>query len=69
VTLLFHLRESFPGFPPVGILSLHPVHIEGLRSGATPWTKWSRRFSLRTLLIATTLIAVVLGLVVYVARQ
>ena len=31
-----------------------------------PWLRW--RFSLRTLLIATTLVAVVLGLVVYFAR-
>jgi hypothetical protein len=30
---------------------------------------WSRRFSLRTLLVATTLVAVVLGLVVYAARN
>jgi hypothetical protein len=29
-----------------------------------PWIPWSNRFSLRTLLIATTLVAVVLGLVV-----
>jgi hypothetical protein len=28
------------------------------------WVPWSRRFSLRTLLIATTLVAVVLGLIV-----
>jgi hypothetical protein len=34
-----------------------------------PWIHWSKRFNLRTLLIATTLVAVVLGLVVYVARQ
>jgi hypothetical protein len=35
-----------------------------------PWIRHlSRRFSLRTLLIATTLIAVVLGLVVYGVRQ
>jgi hypothetical protein len=31
-----------------------------------PWVPWSKRFSLRTLLIATTLVAVVLGLVVSV---
>ena len=31
-----------------------------------PWTHW--RFTLRTLLIATTLVAVVLGLVVYAVR-
>jgi hypothetical protein len=29
-----------------------------------PWLQWSNRFSLRTLLIATTLVAVVLGLAV-----
>jgi hypothetical protein len=33
---------------------------------AVPWIRW--RFSLRTLLIATTLIAVVLGLVVFAMR-
>jgi hypothetical protein len=31
---------------------------------AIPWLDWKRRFSLRTLLIATTLFAVVLGIVV-----
>jgi hypothetical protein len=31
---------------------------------ASPWLPWSRRFSLRTLLIATTLVAVGLALVV-----
>jgi hypothetical protein len=35
---------------------------------AIPWIHWSHRFTLRTLLIATTLIALVLGLVVYAAR-
>jgi hypothetical protein len=29
---------------------------------AIPWVRWSKRFSLRTLLIATTLVAVVLGI-------
>ena len=33
---------------------------------AFPWIRWSKRFTLRTLLIATTLIAVVLGLIVAV---
>src|SRR3954469_18702251 len=36
---------------------------------AAPWTRWSRRFSLRTLLIATTLVAVLLGLTVYGAGK
>jgi hypothetical protein len=33
------------------------------------WFPWPRQFSLRTLLIVTTLVAVVMGLVVYVARK
>jgi hypothetical protein len=33
-----------------------------------PWMPWSWRFSLRTLLIATMLVAVVLGLIVYTLR-
>jgi hypothetical protein len=32
---------------------------------AAPWMQWSKRFSLRTLLIATTLVAMVLGLIVW----
>jgi hypothetical protein len=35
---------------------------------AAPWIGWSKRFSLRTLLIATTLIAVVMGGIVYLAK-
>jgi hypothetical protein len=33
-----------------------------------PWIGWSKRFSLRTLLIATTLVAVGLGMVIYVSK-
>ena len=36
-------------------------------SSVLPWIRW--RFSLRTLLIATTLVSVGLGLVVYAARK
>jgi hypothetical protein len=32
---------------------------------AAPWIRWSNRFSLRTLVITTTLVAVVLGLIVW----
>jgi hypothetical protein len=35
---------------------------------AAPWLRWSKSFSLRTLLIATTLIAVTLGLICYAIR-
>jgi hypothetical protein len=34
-----------------------------------PWTWWTNRFSLRTLLIATTLVAVGMGLIVWAARS
>ena len=36
--------------------------------GVVPWIGWSSHFSLRTLLIATTLVAVVLGLIVWAVR-
>jgi hypothetical protein len=36
---------------------------------AVPWLHWNKRFSLRTLLIATTLVAVGLGLIVVVGRS
>jgi hypothetical protein len=35
---------------------------------AVPWVRWSKRFRLRTLLIAMTLVAVVLGAIVYATR-
>jgi hypothetical protein len=37
--------------------------------GIVPWLQWSNRFSLRTLVIATTLVSVVLGLAVYAASK
>lgn len=40
-----------------------------IRWSSIPWEKWSWRFSLRTLLIFTTLVALVLGLVVYFAEN
>jgi hypothetical protein len=48
---------------------MFPHWIVVIVSGAVaimPWLRW--RFSLRTLLIATTVVAVVLGLIVYVSR-
>jgi Flp pilus assembly protein protease CpaA len=36
---------------------------------AVPWVRWCKQFSLRTLLIATALVGVVLGLAVYAARR
>src|SRR5262245_12422420 len=34
-----------------------------------PWMRWSKRFSIRSLLIATSLVAVVLGLAVWMVRS
>src|SRR6476660_5861016 len=36
---------------------------------AAPWVRWSTRFTLRTLVIATTLVAIVLALAVWAARN
>ena len=46
-------------------LSYVPVFLTFASIGAVPWVFTIRRFSLRTLLIATTLVAVVLGLIVW----
>jgi hypothetical protein len=42
--------------------------LTGMVIAATPWLRETWRFSLRTLLIATTLISLLLGLVVYASR-
>jgi hypothetical protein len=44
------------------------VTLVAVVGGLIPWIRWSKRFSLRTLLIATTLVAVVLGLIGYAMR-
>jgi hypothetical protein len=64
-TLVYFHRISNNGivlphwFPIVGFTVL----------AVAPWIKCSRRFSLRTLLIATTLVAAMLGLIAWAARQ
>lgn len=64
-------RLAYPLGPGAGVFVPHrfPVLISAALA-AIPWLPWwSRRFSLRTLLIATTLVAVVLGIGVYAARK
>ena len=39
-----------------------------LAASSVPWIHWPKRFSLRTLLIATTLVAVLLGLIMWSIR-
>jgi hypothetical protein len=36
--------------------------------GAASWAQWSKRFSLRTLLIGITLVAMLLGLIVWLSK-
>jgi hypothetical protein len=62
---------SFLGFRWVSVNNEYeanlPFWLLTITTAATsvaPWLRWSKRFSLRTLLIATTLVAVVLGLVI-----
>ena len=52
---------------PAGDIFLFPFWFPVLLTlvaAAAPWIHWARRFSLRTLLIATTLIAVALGVII-----
>jgi hypothetical protein len=58
----------YGGEPIVLIPLWFVVSIVGVVA-ALPMIRWSNRFGLRTLLIATTLVALVLGLVVYTARR
>jgi hypothetical protein len=37
--------------------------------GIAPWMRWPKRFSLRTLLIAMTLVAALVGLAIWAARR
>jgi hypothetical protein len=56
---------------PYAIIKI-PYLVLTLITGAaaiTPCVRWSKSFSLRTLLIATTLVAALLGFVVYMAKR
>ena len=64
------LVRLFSRSPSTGLVArsfdvpyLAPVLVSGALA-ALPWVTWSRRFSIRALLIVSTLIAVVLGLMV-----
>jgi hypothetical protein len=61
------IRWTFVGGFGLVIPYWMPVVFIGM-IGTIPWVPWSRRFSLRTLLVATTLVAVLLGAVVYAMR-
>jgi hypothetical protein len=67
-TTLGFKRSETPVGPSVVFPHWFPIFLLVLLAGI-PWLKQFQRFTLRTLLIATTLVAVVLGLIVYVTRQ
>ena len=46
-----------------------PVLLAAAVVATTPKIEWSKRFSLRTLLIVTTLVGMVLGWAAYVLRK
>jgi hypothetical protein len=52
----------------VAVIPLWFTVVSGIAAATAPWIRYRKAFSLRTLLIATTLIAVVLGLVVLLGR-
>jgi hypothetical protein len=57
---LYYSRFVVPNWFAIVLLAL---------LGTLPWQPWLRwRFTLRTLLVATTLVAIVLGLLVYATR-
>jgi hypothetical protein len=52
---------------PAAIYALYfPLMIYAVGIAAVPWLQW--RFSLRTLLVATTVVAVLLGVFVWAAK-
>ncbi len=61
----FHWPDDFVSFLMVPYWLLVFV---AATLAAAPWIEWPRAFSLRTLLIATTLMAVLLGALVYAVK-
>ena len=62
------LTRPTPPPPTIVVAASIPLLILVLmvsQFAAAPWIPWQKRFTLRTLLIATTLVAVVLGLIVW----
>ena len=57
-------------FPSGRIVEIPPYFFIAIAScvAATPWIPGKRQFALRTLLIATTLVAVVLGMIVWLGN-
>ena len=59
----FEVEYKYPWGPTLIVHPIWSLIIVATAMGVAPWLRW--RFSLRTLLIATTLVAVWLGLLVW----
>jgi hypothetical protein len=70
----YHFKDTRTSIPtsaiPIWFLIVPHYYLVALALliAGIAWLPWSKRFSIRTLLIATTLVAVVLGLVGYAVR-
>jgi hypothetical protein len=64
----FHFNQFTTARPTAWNLRYSYITTLIVSIGVIPWLPWSKRFSLRTLLIATTLIAMVLGIIVWTTR-
>ena len=65
------LTRPTPSPPAIVVVASIPLWLLvafGSQLAAAPWIPLRKSFSLRTMLIATTLVAVVLGLIVYAVR-
>jgi len=73
-----HNRPGFRGVLDLGIIDSAPFFVicvpywfllgAAIAVGAAPWIRWTKRVSLRTLLIAMTLVAALLGAVAWGAK-
>jgi hypothetical protein len=72
----FFIQHDYPAFrirqgPGGGLIFQTRNWISVVATGlvtVVPWIPWPKRFSLRTLLIAVTVVAAVLGLAIWAAR-
>jgi hypothetical protein len=65
---LFDWTVGTPRWPAPSCLPFWLPIVLATAFAVTPWITWSHRFSLRTMLIVTTLVAVGLGVIVYAMR-
>jgi hypothetical protein len=63
----YRLGDAFPGSQDVIVPHWWLIAAAAILT-FTPWIRWSKRYSLRTFLIITTALALILGLIIYTTR-